>query len=105
MYYLDQLDQRDIGQLLGVSRSTVSRLLKSARERGIVQISVSPYDPRDYQTEAAIRDRLGARHAIVIRTSGRPTAHVARTVGYFAAPAVSEMIHAGTAVGAAGGRT
>ncbi len=105
MYYLDQLDQRDIGALLGVSRSTVSRLLKNARERGIVQISVSPYDPRDRQQEAAIRDRLGARHAIVIKTTGRPAAQVGRTVGYFAAPAALDLIGAGASIGVAGGRT
>src|SRR5215207_8458697 len=105
MYYLDQLDQRDIGELLGVSRSTVSRLLKNARERGVVQISVSPYDPRDRQREAALRDRLGARHAVVIRTTGRPTANVGRTVGYFAAPAISELIGPGATIGVSGGRT
>jgi deoxyribonucleoside regulator len=105
MYYLDQLDQRDIGELLGVSRSTVSRLLKNARERGIVQISVSPYDPRDSQREAALRNRFGARHAIVIRTTGRLTTHAGRTVGYFAAPAVSELIRAGATIGVSGGRT
>jgi DNA-binding transcriptional regulator LsrR (DeoR family) len=105
MYYLDQLDQRDIGDLLGVSRSTVSRLLKSARERGIVQISVSPYDPRDRELEAALRDRFGARHAIVIRTTGRPTAQVGRTVGYFAAPDVADLIGVGATIGVSGGRT
>jgi DNA-binding transcriptional regulator LsrR (DeoR family) len=105
MYYLDQLDQRDVADLLGVSRSTVSRLLKSARERGVVQISVSPYDPRDRLREAELRDRLGVRHAIVIRTTGRPTAHVARTVGYFAAPIVSELIQDGATIGVSGGRT
>jgi DNA-binding transcriptional regulator LsrR (DeoR family) len=105
MYYLDQLDQRDIGELLGVSRSTVSRLLKNARERGIVQISVSPYDPRDRRREAALRNRFGVRHAIVIRTTGRPTAQVGRTVGYFAAPAVSELIAANATIGVSGGRT
>ena len=105
MYYLDQLDQRDIGELLGVSRSTVSRLLKSARERGMVRIEVSPYDPRDREREAALREKLGARHAVVIRTTGRPTAQVGRTVGYFAAPAVSELIRAGATIGIAGGRT
>ncbi|MCC7372759.1 MAG: sugar-binding transcriptional regulator [Chloroflexi bacterium] len=105
MYYLDQLDQREIGDLLGVSRSTVSRLLKSARDRGLVQISVSPYDPRDRQREAALQDRFGVRHAVVIRTTGRSAANVGRTVGYFAAAAASELIGAGATVGVSGGRT
>jgi deoxyribonucleoside regulator len=105
MYYLDQLDQREIGELLGVSRSTVSRLLKVARERGIVRISVDPFDPRDRDREAALRDRFGLHHAVVIRAPGRPGADVRRTVGYFAAGPVCELIGPGVTLGIAGGRT
>src|SRR6185295_2901656 len=105
MYYVDQLDQREIGELLGVSRSTISRLLKAARERGIVKISVDAFDPRDRDREAALKERFGLHHAIVIRAPGRPSGNVRRTVGYFAAAAVSELIRTGLMLGIAGGRT
>nr|WP_246464987.1 sugar-binding domain-containing protein [Ruania alkalisoli] len=40
MYYLQDQTMEVIAKTLGVSRSTVSRLIKSAREEGVVRISV-----------------------------------------------------------------
>src|SRR3954464_2379404 len=39
-YYLEDLTQEQIAQGIGVSRSQVSRMLKVARERGIVEIRI-----------------------------------------------------------------
>ena len=39
-YYLEDLTQEQIARRLGVSRSQVSRMLKEARERGIVEIRI-----------------------------------------------------------------
>lgn len=105
LYYLDGLGQHEIAGLLGVSRSTVSRLLTTARERGIVRISVDPYDPRARELEQRLVQRFGLRHAIVVKTHGRTPETVRRAVGYFAAPAVAELIPAPMAVGVTGGRT
>lgn len=105
MYYLDGRGQREIADIVGVSRSTVSRLLTGARERGIVRISVDEYDPRDRELEAHLTKRFDLRHAIVIKTIGRATENVRRTIGYFAAGAASRLIHPDTVVGVAGGRT
>lgn len=40
LYYEHQLSQQEISKKLGVSRPTVSRLLKQARETGIVKIEI-----------------------------------------------------------------
>ncbi len=105
LYYLDGLGQQEIAAMLGVSRSTVSRLLTDARERGIVRISVEPYDPRDAALERRLIDRFGLRHAVVIRTPGRTDETVRRTVGYYAAAALTERFQPGQTLGLAGGRT
>jgi transcriptional regulator with XRE-family HTH domain len=86
LYYLDGLGQQEIAGMIGVSRSTVSRLLTAARERGIVRISVDLYDPRDAALERRLSDRFQLRHAVVIRTPGRTAETVRRAVGYYAAP-------------------
>ncbi|MCC6867897.1 MAG: sugar-binding transcriptional regulator [Burkholderiales bacterium] len=105
LYYLDGLGQQKIAEMLGLSRSTISRLLTAARERGIVRISVDPYDPRDATLEARLCDRFGLRYAVVIRGAGRTAETARRTVGYFAAGAVAERFQPGQTIGLAGGRS
>lgn len=105
LYYLDELGQHEIAAMIGVSRSTVSRLLTTARERGIVRISVDPYDPRDASLERRLCERFGLRNAVVIRTAGRTPATVRRSVGYYAAGAVAARFQPGQTIGLAGGRT
>jgi DNA-binding transcriptional regulator LsrR (DeoR family) len=53
MYYLQDETMEGIARRLGVSRSTVSRLIKAARESGLVRITV--------RTEDAAGDGLGER--------------------------------------------
>ncbi len=105
LYYLDGLGQQAIAAMIGVSRSTVSRLLTAARERGIVRISVDPYDPRDAGLERKLCERFQLRHCVVVRTPGRTAETARRTVGYYAATAVAERFQPGQAIGLAGGRT
>lgn len=105
LYYLDGLGQHDVAAIVGVSRSTVSRLLTVARERGIVRISVDDYEPRDQAREARLRKQFGLQRAIVVKTLGDSTENVRRTIGYFAAPPLAQLIREGMSVGVAGGRT
>lgn len=105
MYYLDGLGQSEIASIYGVSRSTVSRLLTTARERGIVRISVDEYDPRDRELERQLIDRFGLRTAIVIQVMAGTPASIRKGVGYFAAPAVADLVGQRQMVGLAGGRT
>lgn len=105
MYYLDGLGQSEIANICGVSRSTVSRLLSAARDRGVVRISVDDYDPRDAGLERQLRARFGLHRAIVIRDMGGTVANIRRTIGYFAAPFVAEWLTGSRTIGVADGRT
>lgn len=40
LYYHEELSQMEVARRIGVSRSTVSRMLREARQRGIVQIQI-----------------------------------------------------------------
>jgi len=105
LYFLDGLPQAQIGKLVNVSQSKVSRMLALARERGLVRITVPEYDPRNRPLEEELRRRLGIE-AVVIRTVGGLRGEDRRqTVGYFAAPAVAAWIETAQRVAVAGGRT
>jgi len=105
MYYLDGLDQQEIADIIGTSRSRVSRMLTAARERGIVRISVDDYEPRDRELEGALVERFGLHRAVVVRAFSVVPEHVRRAVGYFSAPALGDLLHSGSCIGVAGGRT
>ncbi|MFP3599741.1 MarR family transcriptional regulator, partial [Chryseobacterium sp. SIMBA_029] len=59
MYYLQDLTMNAIARELRTSRSTVSRLLSSARETGLVQVQIrSPFDTGP-ELESQIRSQFG----------------------------------------------
>ena len=106
LYYIDNLGQNEIAELVGLSRSQVSRLLTRSRERGIVRISVDEYDPRNRSLENELKDYLNMRRVYVIKVSRDSTPAVVRyTVGYFGALLVSELFRSNMVVGLAGGRS
>ncbi len=105
LYYLEKLGQGEIASIYGVSRSTISRMLTTARELGIVRISVDDYDPYDRELERRLVERFGLRHAVVVRSVTGSDVGTRRAVGYFAAPEVERWVGDSRLVGVAGGRT
>lgn len=105
LYYLDGMGQTEIAAIYGVSRSTVSRMLTAARERGIVRISVDEYDPRDGELERRLIERFGLKRAIVVRGVSGGWAANRRAVGHFAAKTVAEWLTHEKRIGVTGGRT
>jgi DNA-binding transcriptional regulator LsrR (DeoR family) len=65
LYYEDDLSQQQIADRLGVSRSTVSRLLQLAREQGIVHIEIRPPTSAS-QLSAWLQGALKLRKAVVV---------------------------------------
>jgi DNA-binding transcriptional regulator LsrR (DeoR family) len=65
-----------------------------------------PHEPRNSILEEKLKTRFQLNHAIVIKMiAARSVADVRRTIGYFAAPFVSEFIRPQSVVGLAGGRS
>lgn len=65
-YYLDELTQEQIAQRIGVSRSNVSRMLKEARERGIVEIRVHHPLRTAPDLQESLRASLSLRECLVL---------------------------------------
>ncbi|WP_028327065.1 sugar-binding transcriptional regulator [Dermatophilus congolensis] len=103
-YYVVGETMEVIAARLGVSRSSVSRLLARAREVGVVRISIvdGGSAPRDLQRHL---DRARVRaHVVDVRPTSTPLARldaVARTAGAL----VSECMHDGASLGVAWGTT
>lgn len=105
LYFLDGLPQAQIGKLVNVSQSKVSRMIALARERGLVRITVPDYDSRNVSLEDELRRQLGVE-AVVIRTvGGLRIEDLRQMVSYFAAPVIAGWIESANLVAVAGGRT
>lgn len=67
MYYVEGRDQGQIADLLELSRSSISRMLRAAREQGIVQVTIvgDSHIPRDINLESQLLKRFGLVEAIV----------------------------------------
>jgi len=56
MYYLEEKGQAEIARAVGVTRSMVSRMLKEAREKGIVEVRVNRPLRSEYDLELALTE-------------------------------------------------
>jgi DNA-binding transcriptional regulator LsrR (DeoR family) len=65
MHYVDDIPQVEIARRLDLSTATVSRLIKRAREDGIVRIEVRELAAED-ELGAKLAARLGLQQAIVV---------------------------------------
>jgi deoxyribonucleoside regulator len=66
LYYLKDFTQEQIAQRIGVSRSNVSRMLKEAREQGMVEISIHSPLRTASGLQAKLVERLGLRECLVL---------------------------------------
>lgn len=103
LYYEEGRSQHQIAETLGVSRSSVSRMLTAARERGIVQIRINDPAGRDLDLEGELAARFGLRDCRVAENAvgERPLPRV----GELGARWLLENVHSGQRVGVSWGRS
>ena len=72
LYYKLNKSQGEIAARLGISSSTVSRLIQEARENGIVEIKIRMPIPRDLELEQLFIERFGLKDAYIVQSSAPP---------------------------------
>lgn len=103
MYYIHGETMESIARQLGMSRSSVSRLLKNARESGLVQITLNRPGRSQSSAGRALEDLFGVRaHVVPVRDGTSEIARldrVARTAGQLFSEAVGDDMLIGVAWG------
>lgn len=66
LYYIENLNQIEIANSVGISRPKVSRLLKKARDEGIVNIQVNVPDISTENLEQLVKKEFGIDHVLVV---------------------------------------
>lgn len=106
MYYEGERTMEDIAAELAVSRSTVSRLLRDARDAGLVRISLRPPDAtRVADLRAGVQRRYGVRALVVPARPGDTQQMRLHRVAAEAAEAVDALVQPEMTVGIAWGTT
>ncbi len=105
MYYHQDMKMDAIGRLLHVSRSTVSRMLKQARDEGLVEIILRPSPTRSSSISQELSDAYGIE-AYVVPVSGLATeADRLTQVAVFTARLVMQWMDSDMIMGVAWGTT
>jgi DNA-binding transcriptional regulator LsrR (DeoR family) len=104
MYFIEQMTQNEIAEVLGVGRVTIVRMLAEARARGEVKIAIDSELAEIVRLERALEKTFGLQQAIVAplsRADADPIPPISARTGAF----LSEVMRPGMRVGVGWGRT
>ena len=99
MYYLDDKGQAEIARKVGVTRSMISRMLKEAREKGIVEIRVQRSVRTEYDLENTLIHQFHLQGAMVISLPRVSAQQSLEHLGSAGALALKRHLKAGTTLG------
>lgn len=105
MYYVNNEKMDAIAAALRVSRSTVSRMLKDAREAGIVRISLTPYVSSMDKLSRELASAFGVTAHVVAVRSGQSEQQRLDSVARVTARRLEDWVRPGSTVGVAWGTT
>src|SRR5829696_3369423 len=103
LYFVEDRSQDDIAAVLGTTRSNVSRMLKQARDLGIVEIRIVDPARRDHELERALRDRFPLVDARILAVA--PDTDVLPGVGRLAVRWLEETLRDGQVVALSWGQS
>ncbi len=105
LYYYADMNQSDIADRLFLSRSSVSRLLKKARQSGVVELKITEPWKRDLAMEDEIKSAFGISRARVLRTDLIPPESVLDALGQAASFYISCTAESQSILGMSWGNT
>lgn len=105
LYYEHNFSQERIALKLGISRPTVSRLLQSARDEGIVRIEIVDPLHRGTQIEDQLRKIFQLKKAVVVPNDGEADHIIKQRLGEAAVILLDQLVEEGITLGVSCGTT
>jgi len=93
LYYYEGKTQNEIAGALDLSRVKVYRLLKEARDQGVVEIIIHRSLARNDRLEHDLKEAFGLTDALVLDTSRMDEASVWRGIGELGAHYLERLLH------------
>jgi len=105
-YYLNDNKQSEIADMIGLTRSAVSRMLTEAREKGIVEINVNHPFHFNLDLEDKLKGVFNLKHVGVLKIRNNPEhGEIRKLLGKATAVKLAGLIKPGYKIGIAWGTT
>jgi DNA-binding transcriptional regulator LsrR (DeoR family) len=95
LYYEEDYSQQQIADILQISRSNISRMLKEAKQKGLVEIRIRKRIPRAIEMEREFARRFNLQRTMIVSGSDRDYLERLGDAGQQAAWYLEEMLRAG----------
>ena len=105
LYYIHENTQQQIADRLHISRPKVSRLLREAKERNIVRITLSPPPGLHLELENQLEADFGLEEVQVVDADAENPGSLKRQIGAGAASYLARTIQPGESIGLGWGTT
>lgn len=105
MYYERGLTQNEIAEILCVSRTSVSRMLTAAAERGIIQVRINYQFERHYELERQITERFPVKNVYVLNNRGKNQREIEFGTSSLAAGVLKKVLAPDISIGVTWGNT
>jgi DNA-binding transcriptional regulator LsrR (DeoR family) len=99
LYYEFDYSQQEIADKLRISRSNISRLLKEAKKKGLVEIRIRHRIPRALELETALAKTFNLQQAMVVDAPDSPYEELLAGAGQLAAWHLEEILRPMTVIG------
>lgn len=104
MYYVDGLSQEEIAKRINVSRSSISRMLKTCLEEKIVEIRINDTSSMGVYLQNSVKQKYGLDEVLVVPT-GFNLEETVINIGKIAAKHLESILKDGMTLGLAWGTT
>ncbi|MGZ5548952.1 MAG: sugar-binding transcriptional regulator [Nitrososphaeraceae archaeon] len=65
LYYIYDINQYEIARKFNFSKAKVCRIIKEAKEKGVIQFSITDYNKRQRELEKQLEDKYGLKEVII----------------------------------------
>lgn len=105
-YYREDKKQTEIADMIGLTRSAVSRMLSEARDKGLVEIIIHHPFQSDHELEEELRKTFGFKHvSVVVVNNHTDDTFIKKQLGKAASKMLVNLIKPGYKIGISWGTT
>ena len=105
LYYYEDLTQDQIGEIIGLSRQKVWRMLKKAKEEGIVQIKIIESSDKVLEIENQLKEKFGLKEVRIAVSFQENDKILLKRVAQVAASYLKNRLEPYSVLGVAYGKT